>query len=75
MVFNKYNDSPSLERQDTMQQKKSGKLTGADIGYHGKPIDTLTRDELMDAFIELSQRVYDCASRENRCKDLFSVEK
>lgn len=57
-----------------MQQNKSRKLTGADIGYHGKPIDSLTRDELLDAFIELSQKVYDCASRENRCKDLFSIE-
>jgi len=55
-----------------MQQKKSRKLTGADIGYHGKPIDTLTRDELLDAFIELSQTVYDCAARENRCKDLLT---
>jgi len=55
-------------------QKNSRKLTGADIGYHGKPIDTLTRNELLDAFIELSQTVYDCVSRENKCKDLFSVE-
>ena len=57
-----------------MQQDKSRTLTGADIGYHGRPIDTLTREELLDAFIELSQKVYDCASRENRCKDLFSVD-
>ena len=57
-----------------MQQKKSIKLTGGDIGYHGRPIDSLTRDELLDAFIELSQRVYDCASREKICKELYTVE-
>jgi len=57
-----------------MQQEKSRKLTGADIGYHGKPIDTLSREELLEAFIELSQKVYDCASQENTCKDLFTVD-
>jgi hypothetical protein len=58
-----------------MQQKETRKLTGADIGYHGKPADTLTRDELLNAFIELSQKVFDCTSRKTRCKDLFTVEK
>jgi hypothetical protein len=57
-----------------MQEKKSRKLTGADVGYHGKPIDTLSREELLEAFIELSQKVYDCASHENTCKDLFTVD-
>jgi adenosylmethionine-8-amino-7-oxononanoate aminotransferase len=58
----------------SMQQTKNRKLTGADIGYHGKPIDALTREELLDAFIEPSQMVYDCAALENRCKDLLKVE-
>jgi hypothetical protein len=58
-----------------MQQKTSEKLTGADIGYHGKPIDTLTREELLDAFVELSQKIYDCASLDNTCKDLFTIDK
>lgn len=58
-----------------MQQKNSRKLTGADIGYHGRPINTLTREELLDAFIELSQRVYDFASRENTYKNLFNGDK
>ena len=57
-----------------MQQKTGRKLTGADVGYHGKPIDSLTREELLEAFIELSQKVYDCASHENMCKDLFTVD-
>ena len=58
-----------------MQQKNSKQLTGADIGYRGRPVDTLTRDELLNAFIELSQKVYDFASREKGCKDLFTAEK
>jgi len=58
-----------------MQQKMTRKLTGEDIGYHGKPIDTLTREELLEAFLDLSQAVYDCAAEENTCKDLFTVNK
>ena len=73
-VFKTYDHRPPIERQNTMQQNTNRKLTGADIGYHGRPIDTLTREELLDAFIELSQKVYDCASRENKCKDIFTVE-
>ena len=57
-----------------MQQKNSRKFTGADVGYHGKPIDSLSREELLEAVIELSQKVYDCASHENTCKDLFTVD-
>jgi len=50
------------------QQKNNIKLTGADIGYHGKSIDTLTREELLEAMIELSQKVYNCTSWKNQCK-------
>lgn len=49
------------------QQNKNRKLTGADIGYHGKSIDTLSREELLEAMIELSQKVYNCAPRDNEC--------
>jgi len=58
-----------------MQQKKTRKLTGTDIGYHGRPIDSLNREELLEAFIELSQQVYDCVCQESACKDFFSVRK
>ena len=58
-----------------MHKKESRQLTGADIGYHGKPIDTLNRDELLNAFIELSQKVYECTSREKICKDFFTAAK
>ena len=58
-----------------MQETKKMKLTGADIGYRGRPVNTLTREELLEAFLELSQKVYECASQENTCKDLFSINK
>jgi hypothetical protein len=56
-----------------MHQKAAKKLTYSDIGYKGKPIDALTREELLDGFLELAQRVYDCASQGNHCKNLFFI--
>jgi hypothetical protein len=45
----------------------------SDIGYKGKPIDTLSKEEILEAFLELAQSVYDCASQENQCKDIFQI--
>jgi hypothetical protein len=51
----------------------SNKLDYSAVGYKGKPIDTLTREELLEAFLELVQKVYDCASQDNHCKDIFLI--
>ena len=51
------------------------KLNGSNIGYRGKPVDSLSREELLEAFLELSQRVYECAAEGNQCKDVFKVRK
>jgi len=51
----------------------TNQLDYSEIGYKGKPIDTLTREELLEAFLELAQKVYDCASQDNQCKDIFSL--
>ncbi len=40
-----------------MQLQAAKQLNCSDIGYKGKPIDTLTREELLDGFLELAQRV------------------
>ena len=56
-----------------MQQSGTRKLKYSDIGYHGKPIDTLTREELLEAFLELAQTVVNCASTNNQCKAIFTV--
>jgi hypothetical protein len=62
-----------LKELKAMQPKTPRKLNHAEIGFKGKPIDTLSKEELLEAFLELAQRVYDCASQDNSCKDLFSI--
>ena len=51
------------------------KICCSDIGYHGKPIDALTREELLEAFVELAQTVVECASTNNQCKAVFTVNR
>lgn len=58
-----------------MKASKPKKLTHADIGYNGKSIETLSRNELLDAFLDLAQRVYECASEDNKCKSVLTVKK
>jgi hypothetical protein len=56
-----------------MQRNEIKKLNYSDIEYHGKPIDALTREELLEAFVELAQTVVECASTNNQCKAIFTV--
>jgi hypothetical protein len=56
-----------------MSQSETKELSPSDIGYRGKPIETLTKEELMDAFLELSQLIYNCASTNNQCKAMISI--
>ena len=56
-----------------MKKDDTIKISCSDIGYHGKPIETLTREELLEAFLELAQTVLDCASTNNQCKAVFTV--
>ena len=55
-----------------MQATKARKLTCSDIGYHGKCIEDLTREELLSAFHDLAQRVFDCNSTNKQCGALLS---
>ena len=50
------------------------KISCADVGYHGKPIDALSREELLEAFLELAQTVLSCAATNNQCKAVFTVK-
>ena len=36
-------------------------LTCSDIGYHGKPLDKLSKNELIDLGLKLAQSVHDCS--------------
>jgi len=56
-----------------MQQSETRKLEYSDIGYHGTPIDALTREELLEAFVELAQAVVCCSSNNNQCKAVFTT--
>lgn len=58
-----------------MQKNHTKKISYSDIGYHGTPIDTLNREELLEAFLELAQTVVNCASANNQCKAVFTVKK
>ena len=55
-----------------MQENDTKKICCSDIGYHGKPIDDLTREELLEAFLELAQTVVNCASTNNQRKAMFT---
>jgi hypothetical protein len=50
------------------------KLSYKDVGYHGKPIDALSHEELLAAFLELAQAVNDCSSKDNTCKEIFRTQ-
>jgi len=56
-----------------MKQNGTKKLTYADVGYHGKPIETLSKEKLLEAYLELVQKVYDSAALGETCKDVFTV--
>ena len=55
--------------------KRTGfkKLTYSDVGYYGKPLDTLTKQELLEAYLELVQKVHESAANGEKCKDVFSI--
>ncbi len=51
------------------------KLTCSDIGYNGKPLDKLSKDELIDLCIKLAQSIHDCSIEKAPCKNVFSISK
>ena len=56
-----------------MQENDTKEICCSDIGYHGKPIDDLSREELLEAFLELAQTVVCCSSNNNQCKAVFTA--
>lgn len=48
-----------------MQKDGKKQLKLSDIGYHGKPVDSLTKKELQIAFLEVAQHLYNCAVSNN----------
>ena len=50
------------------------KLAHSDIGYYKKPIDSLSREELLDALLELAQRLQECAIQDNAGRSIISIK-
>ena len=46
------------------------KLNYKDVAYYGRSIESLTREELLDAFLDLAKTVNDCPVKGD-CKRLF----
>ena len=51
------------------------KIDCKEIAYHGRPIESLTRDEMMSAFEELAGAIHDCAERGKKCETLLQIKK
>ena len=44
------------------------------IAYYGRPIDTLSREELLQAIEELASAIEDCAIKGNKCQDIIHIK-
>ena len=49
-------------------KKEHTKLTLSDIGYYGKPVETLSMEEMQNAFLETAQILYNCVLNNENCK-------
>ncbi len=51
------------------------KLDYKDIGYYGRPISSLNREELLEAFAELAAIVRECAVQGKKCEYFIFIKK
>ncbi len=49
------------------------KIDCKQIAYYGKPIDSLTRDELISALEELAGAIQDCAVGGKKCEEILQI--
>lgn len=50
-------------------------LTALKIGYRGRPITDLDREELIALVVEIVQMINECASQEKKCTEVFTSGK
>ena len=50
------------------------KIDSKQIAYYGKPIDSLTRDELISALEELAGAIQDCAVGNKKCDQIIQIK-
>lgn len=48
------------------------KLTSKDVAYYGRAIESLTKEELLEAFLELAMIINDCPVKGD-CKRLLEA--
>ena len=51
------------------------KISSNEIGFYGKPIDQLTREELLEAIIVLASAVNECLTKNKKCEEILSITK
>ena len=55
------------------EEKHMTKIDGKQIAYYGKPIESLTRDELISALEELASAIHDCAVRNKKWTEIIRI--
>jgi hypothetical protein len=48
------------------------KLEAHEIGYYGKSIESLSREELILAFTDLANAVYECSKKNGTCREALT---
>ena len=51
------------------------KINPKDIGYYGKPITRLTRDELLNALVKLAGFIHECSIKDKKIEEFIHVKK
>ena len=54
-------------------RKHMSKIDASQIAYYGKPIDSLTKDELISALEELAGAIHDCAVKNKKCRKIIQI--
>jgi hypothetical protein len=55
------------------EEKHMTKIDCKQIAYYGKPIESLTRDELISALEELASAINDCAVKNKKCAEIIRI--
>jgi hypothetical protein len=55
------------------EEKHMTKIDCKQIAYYGKPIESLTRDELISALEELASAIHDCAVKNKKCSEIIRI--
>ena len=51
------------------------KLSGDEIGYYGRPITELKRDELLELLTKLSTLLRQCHCENEKCREILRTDK